>query len=113
MVFGMIITKAPTIAPTTTKKTSLLREKSTRISLSLFCMFDKSKGLDKCIFHLLSRFYASKHNQKVGMVLNHKYCTPEQYREVLTPYQNDVVFSNISPSGYIVILIAIVCFQFS
>lgn len=44
----------------------------------------------------------------IGYVLN-KHCTPEQYREVLTPYQNNVVFSNIRPSGYIVILIAIVC----
>src|SRR5215813_1847897 len=92
------------------KKTSLLREKSTRISLSLLCVFDNTKSLDKCIFHFLSKFHASKHNQKVLMVLNHKCCTPEQYREVLTPYQNNVVFSNISPSGYIVILIAIVCF---
>src|SRR5262249_211580 len=48
--------------------------------------------------------------KKVGMVLNHKYCAPEQYRKVLTPYQNDVVFCNICSSGYIVILIAVVCF---
>src|SRR5215831_9476310 len=110
MVFGIIIIKAATTAPTTTKKTSLLREKSTRISLSLFCMFDSGKSLDKFIFHLLSIIHASKHNQKVGLVLNHEYCTPEQYRKVLTPYQNNVVFCNIGSRGYIVILIAIVCF---
>jgi hypothetical protein len=47
------------VPPISLEKPSLLREKSTRISLSLFYMFD-----DKCIFHFLSKFHASKHNQK-------------------------------------------------
>ena len=108
----IIIIKAPTIAPTTTKKTSLLKEKSTLITLTIFCIIENSKSIDKCLFPNSNQIsWKCNYNQVwTGQGLNHKRCTPEQYREVLTPYQNNIVFCNIRSSRYIVILIAIVCF---